>query len=539
MKRSTLLLLVLLGAVLWVADLVKPLTVDDAVYCEYARHIAAHPTDPYGFALGPGQCSANHILAPAGFLYWWGAVYALVGDWPIGWKIGMAPVCFLFIISLGDLLHRFAPGREGMLAAMVVLSPAVLPGVNLMLDVPALTLELLAVAVFLRACDNGRISLTLLAGLLAGLAMQTKYTAFVTPALLVGAGLLYRRPRHGALAAALAILIFVGWEAFLIARYHESHFLVALDQRKSPLTDKLKLFAPLVGLLGGTASAVALVSLAGLKGSRFMGWMLTLTVLAGYLLIACVPESHAILVRSGTAGRSILEVNSLVFGTLGLAVLGLSMAGAWALLRDTPDKRAAALLVGWLMLELVGYVVLSPYPAVRRVLGLVVIGTLMTGSLAVRQERTRRQDALFRLAVVVSIGTGFVSFLADFTHYRVEQRAAEQAVALALDRADEAVVWVQGVDSFDFYARRRGARWIDPEQRDVQPGDWFLMRQPRPGAPISSPGPGWEERGRFDLGSRLPFRSCYQWGGATLAHSEGPILEVALYRRSTTTARSP
>ena len=54
-----------------------------------------------------------------------------------------------------------------------------------MTDVPALSLGLFAVAVFLRAGDRSSMSLALLAGLLAGLATQTKYTALTIPPVLL------------------------------------------------------------------------------------------------------------------------------------------------------------------------------------------------------------------------------------------------------------------------------------------------------------------------------------------------------------------
>jgi hypothetical protein len=518
----------------------KPLTIDDAVYYEYARHIAYHPLDPYGFTLGPGAESANEILAPAGFLYWWGAVYRLVGESPLGWKLGLAPLCLVLVFSLAELARRFAPGRELSLVSLIVLSPALLPGLNLMLDVPALALSLTATALFLRACDNRSLLQSLAAGLVAGLAMQTKYTAFVTPALFLTAGWLQRRFWLGLLAASLAVGLFAGWECLLAARYGQSHFLIAFQQRNGPLTARIQLLLPLVGILGGTAAAGTLLALAALGAPRRLAWLLAGLILAGYLLVLLVPQSHAILIPASKPCRSLLTVNSLVFGSLGLLGVGLAGIAIWQALRSAQDpaaRQTTLLLLAWLALETAGYFALSPYPAVRRVLGVLVVGTLTVGAAACRHTDTRRLDTHFRLAVAVGVVVGLISFASDFDLYRLERQAARQAARwIHAPTRQPTVMWYQGTGSFQFYAAHLGMRRLDVHAARPAPGDWLIVPVLRYG--IRAEGPvgdnHWREQGRFSLGSPLPLRSCYQWGGTVLEHHEGPLIEVAIYRREGT-----
>src|SRR5262249_33856680 len=73
----------------------------------------------------------------------------------------------LLAAALDSLFRRFCRGLERPLLAMALLSPGLLPGFNLMLDVPALALALAAVALFLSACDRGSPGRAALAGLLA------------------------------------------------------------------------------------------------------------------------------------------------------------------------------------------------------------------------------------------------------------------------------------------------------------------------------------------------------------------------------------
>src|SRR5262249_28103413 len=98
------------------------------------------------------------------------------------WKLGLLPWAVLLVWAVYSLWRRFCPGLEEPGAWLVVLSPALLPSFNLMLDVPALALGLAALEVFLRAADRCSHALAACAGLLAGLAVQTKYTALTMPA---------------------------------------------------------------------------------------------------------------------------------------------------------------------------------------------------------------------------------------------------------------------------------------------------------------------------------------------------------------------
>src|SRR5262249_39195553 len=157
------------------------------------------------------------------------------------WKLWLMPFSLLLVFSLHALLRRFARGLELPLLALTVLSPAVLPALNLMIDLPALSLSLSALCLFLRAADRDRLGMALLAGLVSGLAMQTKYTGLVTPALLAVYAVLFRRVRLGVAAVAVALAVFVGWEAFVAARHGESHFLCGVRQQGQPLLEKAAL----------------------------------------------------------------------------------------------------------------------------------------------------------------------------------------------------------------------------------------------------------------------------------------------------------
>lgn len=118
---------------------VKPVLIDDTAYLYFARQIAAKPLDPYGFAIfwWDHPEPANQVLAPPVFLYYLALVLRTTGDDPFVWKLALLPWSLLLAFSLQALLRRFARGVERPFLVLLVLSPALLPSLNLMIDVPA------------------------------------------------------------------------------------------------------------------------------------------------------------------------------------------------------------------------------------------------------------------------------------------------------------------------------------------------------------------------------------------------------------------
>src|SRR5262245_21560389 len=155
--------------------------------------MAERPLDPYGFAVFWYQHPepANHVLAPPVLPYYWALLHALAGERLGLVKLGLFPWAALLVWALYALGRRFCRGLAGWLPWLLLPSPLLLPSFNLMLDVPALALGLAALAVFLGAVDRRSYAGAAWAGLLAGLAMQTKYPAFLVP----GAMLLYAAVR--------------------------------------------------------------------------------------------------------------------------------------------------------------------------------------------------------------------------------------------------------------------------------------------------------------------------------------------------------
>ncbi|MBA4064646.1 MAG: hypothetical protein C0501_13220 [Isosphaera sp.] len=471
--RSPLVLALLVTA----ANALKPLAVDDTAYLMYARHVAADPLDPYGFEVFwyTAPQPAMTVLVPPVVPYWLAVGVAVCGEHVWALKLWMFPFVWAFAWSAGDLLRRFAGATGTRLLPLVVLSPAVLPLVNLMLDVPAVGLGLAAVVVFARAADRGSWRLAAAAGVLAALAMQTKYSALPVPVVVAWYGLTHRRVGLAAVAVGVAAAGFVGWEQVTVAKYGESHFAHHLRKQEPAATlwEKANLAPGLAGHLGCLGVGVGLVALGALGVPRRGLAVAAVALCVGFVRIVLVPPRLAAEEWDPHAGTVAFwqTVGWLVLAAcVGCAVRSaLRFGRRWGVRRD----RASVFLAGWLLVELAGYFALTPFPAARRVIGLVVVGALVAARAAHRPGR-RPPGWVVGFGVAAGVAVAALDVLDAYP----EKACAERAAAVTADRPPGATVWYVGHWGFQFYCERAGMRPAFPG-RVLMPGD-LLVRPDYP-----------------------------------------------------------
>jgi hypothetical protein len=522
---------VLLGVAWAGLNALKPLQIDDTAYFHYARQFATHPLDPYGFSIywynAPEP--ANEVLAPPVFPATWAIAMRLGPDSPWAWKLQLAPWAVLFVFALDALLRRFAAGMETPLLLLSVASPAFLPALNLMLDVPALALGLAAVVLFLRGCDRDSLPLAVSAGLVAGIAMQTKYTAFLVPAAhLVAAGL-WRRWRLGIVAVVAAAQVFLSWELLMAVVYSDSHFLLASSGASSTLEQKLKLVPALFGQVGGLLPGVLLLAFVALGASGRTLWLTGAAVAGAYVIVALrgwAPwhDPHGLPIVEGA-----------VFGVLGLTIVAIVPLGFFLLLESDAspsDRRDTLFLIGWLGLEVLGYFALSPFPAARRVLGIAVVAVLLAGRLAARQGI----EGIGRRVVAAVVGSAVLGGLFALVDY-LEASAQQSTIADAVSWVKEhggGRVWYLGHWGFQFDAERAGMEPLVAMVSEPGPGDWIVapdsFRVHCP--PIDLDNEPLEIAHRVVRTTRVPLRTIWQYycGWVPIEAHSGPRLEVTVYR---------
>jgi hypothetical protein len=471
--------------VLTALNAAKPLVIDDTAYALIARQIAAHPLDPYGFDLFWYQAPipAHLILAPPVLPAWLALAIALFGERPLLWKLWLFPFALVLASSLWTLLRRFAPGLERPLLWMALLSPTVLPGFNLMLDVPALALACAGAVLILRAADGAGSALA--AGLVAGVALQTKYTALVPVVAALGYAALGGRPGASLRAAGAACLVFVGWEAIVHWRYGLSQLLGSfVGPLQGPPTDPEIL--DLVLLLGSLLPPAALLGLVALGAPRRATLAAMGIATAVFGLVPLLPEG---LPKRLGIPPSLPRVSAaLLFAPLGVLVAAVLAAGAarlaWRPLRQgrrcarDPELRLDLVAAGWIALETVGFFALSPFPAARRVMGLGTAAVLALGRLAARRKGLDPRMPSRVAAWGVCLGALYWGAeTADAWAERSAVAEGEAAIRrIARARGEEpSRIWFAGHWGFQFYAQQQGMRPMVPGRSRLRRGDWLLV----------------------------------------------------------------
>lgn len=448
-----------LAVVVTLVNAIKPVLIDDTAYLTFARHLAKQPLDPYGFTLHwytfPDR--AFDVLLPPVLPYWLALGIAIFGEHVFLLKLWLFPILLCFTTSLNVLLRRFARGAEGIALPLITLSPAVLPTVNFMLDIPAAALALASLALFTRRDLTWRTAIA--AGLLAGIAMQTKYTAMLAPAAILWFGITHRRIRLAILACVVAAAVFGTWEGWLFQKYGESHFLHHLAEQSAGsgnwLKEKMNLIPGLLGHSGLMGFGIALfaVRATGLSNRRLI--LIAVLWFFGFLCTAVD------VVRAGFIWRPI--------GTC--VVMAALFAAIYIIAKRKGFRysRGSWFLAGWLLLELAGYFVLTPFPAGRRVIGFTLVFGLVAARMLsrIRHERTPR-GWMLPFAIWISLLFTAVDTVDAFA----EKVLAEQAVR---ELRNEKRIWYAGHWGFQYYCERAGFVMIVPGQSVLQPGDVVVM----------------------------------------------------------------
>ena len=528
----------------------KPIHIDDAAYGYYAAQDAAHPLDPYGFKIlwyyEPQP--ANDVVAPPVLPYYWALGRVLFGERPWLWKLFLLPWCLLLVWALHALLRRFAAGMELPLTVMTVLSPALLPSLNLMLDVPALALALASVELFLGACDRNALGQAVLAGFVAGLAMQTKYTAVVAPAAMLLAAATVGRWRLWPAAAVAAAQLFLTWEFLMALLYGESHFLHSLrGAAGGSLTAKGALFAPFFSFMGGLAPFLFILGLAALGARR--RWLAAAAgaMVVGFGLIVVFDARFGGEVRPSPMLFGAIQTpqwdfpgSEVVFDAFaagGVLVTALAVRRLWGG-DDAAGRRQTLFLVLWLALEMLAYYPLTPFPATRRVLGPLVVLTLLIGRLAARAWPTPRARWAAWPWVGCGVALGLAFFALDWREAYAEEWGAEQAAAWIKAQDGDGRTWYVGHYGFQYYAEQCGmapayAALDETAPPHLRRGDWLVRPDERVASQVLDfDAPAVREEPRLTLEDPVPLRtvSCVYCGRAPLEHHEGPRITVYIYR---------
>ena len=561
MRRKQIPHILLLAAFVTLLNAWKPLHMDDATYYHYASHIARRPLDPYGFSLLAWNklTPANELLAPPFILYWWASGIALWGHHPVLWKLWLFPICLILVASVFALSRRFATGLAWPVTWMVCLSPVILPALNLMLDVPALAFNLLALVVLIRAVDRDSLTLAVLSGIVAGLSLQTKYTGFLALGMLGLYSLVAGKRRLGLLSCLTSVCLFALWEGFIHYRYGISHFLFHFQQQGQDPEDKMFLLVPMLSVAGGLAPALIPLGLAACYRSRELLLLASGLIIGIFAWITLVPAK---LLKVLSGGLLVMQdqaaLNGYLFTALGFAIFslaGVALGRLWKAAREYKERASVWFLSLWLVLEVAGIFALSPFMAARRVMEVTVVLALVFGRLASLNLKTPDWRPWFQALVGFNLCLGIGYAFLDHWEAETERKVVQEAAHLIRQRQPDATIWYTGYWGVQFYAEEERMRQVIPSPQSVainlQPdpasvsstpstlrqGDWLVVPDQRIPQQILvqlSP-PDQELLEAFEpivARDLVHVRTvmCYYLGEVPLEHEEGPRVVLRVFR---------
>lgn len=419
----------------------KAFHVDDVYYLQVARHILVDPWRPYDFtwvAEGTVHHAFENDWSPPFFKYVLAAGLLAFGESEVMLHVLMGVFtaglgCSMYAISL-----RFSP-RPLLATALVVLSPLIVPSQNLMLDVPMLALGLAGIACHIWGTDRGSPWLVLVGGLLAGLAVVTKYPAFIVFPLLAGYSLL-RKSWLGLPALLMAAAPLAIWCAQNWIVHGALHFI-----------------EPVFGGpdVSWTERGQRVVSVLTILGSGFVPvWLVPPTNLPRHsrsaIFTLCIGAG---IWEAAHAGRDwTLIVHHFFFLTAGMYLLLATLIAGWRALRFDLGNvdRDLLFVIGWLLF---GWFMSlgSQFIAVRHVVWAIPAAALVVTRVLI----SARMYANWRhLLFVLVAGTGLSVGWADMEYANIQRR--QVAIIRAVWAPRPWPMYYLGEDGFAYYSAAVG-----------------------------------------------------------------------------------
>ncbi len=438
------------GLLVGLAGVAKPVHIDDTLYVEIARRIVTHPLDPYGGVVNWQQIperTYNVSISPPLLSYWFAAVMIVAGENVTLLHVSMIPWLLLACWALYRLGDRWA--HAGLTTVVLVVGgPAVMAGMNLMLDVPLLACLCASVEFLARS----GVRPLLAASAFAAMAIGIKFAALaIVPVFLVAA--LTRRRIGPALAALGPVAALVGWQMLSRSIYGASQvdsglsFLAKLQSSLPRQT--LERTLTMMAILATTSPLWVAIPA---RGRRAIG---------PAILAVAATAAATWLLRSTPTNRMPVVTPMLLLavflGTFGLA--GIVRPGrGW--LPGLSDPRAW--LATWIVSGAAVVILFGPFVAVRSFLP--IHPPLVIWLLGGRDSAHPRRLAM-GLTVAATLALGASLAAVDFRWAACYPEAASRIRARFAGPVEFAGHW-----GWQYYADREGFRAWDARRVDVPAG---------------------------------------------------------------------
>jgi hypothetical protein len=378
-----------------------------------------------------------------------------------------------------------------------------------------LALGLTALCLGILGIDRRSFATLAAAGIVVGLALQTKYTVAGIPVMIFIYGVIHRRWLGAAIPGVVGTVMFVAWETFIARRYGVSHFLFHLGW-----SDILKGYQPkstlapaIVTLVGGMAGAIGLLGLVVINAS-----------------IPAILGAAAVI---GVAYASLLfaPVATAVFTAAGIMVWLIVFVAAWRLSRR--GNRDDLFILIWMAMEIIAFFTVSPFSASRRTMGVIFVMTLLIGRLAAtRRDLLQRRRLAWHAVVAGGIVLGLGFFGLDLLEARAAPAALQQVdLTINAHRQQGDAVWFTGHWGLQFYARLRGYEPVVPDHSRLRRGDWLVYAESGVATQhIDPPLDQLQFITDVTVDDPLALSGTLYAGAVPVEHRSGPRLWLRLYR---------
>ena len=477
----------LVGAIVALTTLpfaAKAVHIDDVYFLEVAGNVVKDPLRPFAGAVAledidyrvfaeAGRCPTTFasMSHPPLVSYVMALVATLVGDFKeLPLHLTFALFALGAALAMYDLARRFTQPPL-VTTLLLVSSPVfVLSAQSLMTDMPALAFSLAALAVFIRGTDGGVGRSMLLAGVLAGLAILTRYSALLVLPLFWAYALNQGRVRK-AWPALLGVLGVLGlWALQNLAVHGELHILASAGH--------YRLFFAEGGLDWAGLLKKTLGDFSGLGGTSFVAAVLLLATglhrRAVTFALSAVAAAMVFVVRPAGVERlhlySVLEVIA-VAGSFACGVL-LLVEALWpapGTARPLGEgERDGAFLTAWLLLAIGGALLLLPFGTARYMvpvlppLWILLVRRFWNGEDGL--PRIRAGTGLIvgqGLALSLVLGVVDADFAGRYRDFAFQIR----------ESYPQRNVWFVGEWGFRYYMSQRGGRYLKSTDDTPQLGD--------------------------------------------------------------------
>ena len=476
----------------------KAIHMDDVLFVWTAEWIQKHPVDFFGLKVNWWFSAIPMWVAnfnPPLMSYFLAGVAALFGWNEMVLHLACLTVAFMAAMGIYSLAQMWCE-RPLLATVVAIFTPAfMVSSTTLMCDVLMLSLWIWALVLWERALGSEQSRWQFVgAGVLAGLAVLTKYSAItLLPLLPILSILRTRRLGWWLLGLTVPVLMLAGYELITAGMYGRGLFFAAVHYAQTSH----------VGFPGGWKAS-------GIIGLAFAGGSLL-----PLLFFAPLLWRRGVLLAGGIVIPGALLLTFRLCDNLGLTITPLALMKHWGFLiqavlltagglhllllvmAETWRRRDAVtiILVLWSIGVIYFATVLNWTVNVRSFLPVVpAVAILLVRRLgATRENPVAGGGLLWPLIPAAAITLSIA--MADYQLANSARTAAEQVTSKYKSTSHQ--IWFEGHGAFQYYMEKLGGLPIDVERSLLQPGDTVVVPEIGIYIPLPPDSVGWVEHLRY------------------------------------------